>query len=257
MSRLVFGVHPVRELLRKEPRAVQTLWIAEGSSRPGGPSASGPGRARGALGRVLGDPSLPELEIEPLSASHEQLSALCGDVNHQGIVAVVGDFSYVALEDLVEGLADPLILAVDGVTDPQNLGAMIRSAVVLGATGAILTVDRCAAITPAVVRVSSGASEHLPCAQVTNLVRALDSLKKRGVWVMGTVESGGIAPAEADLRGPVVLVMGSEQRGMRRLVGEACDVLLTIPTPGPIAALNVASATTAVFYEACRQRLAR
>jgi len=243
MSRLVYGVRPVGELLRRRAGEVQSLWLAA--------ERSAAGEALQALRGVAEARGVP-LQVVP----REQLDTLCAGESHQGVAAIVGDYVYLELEQLVpaEAARAPLLVAVDGVTDPQNLGAMFRAAAVLGATGMVLTKDRCAGVTPLVVRVSSGATEHLPCARVTNLTRALEQLKEHGVWVAGTVERGGQVPAEVDLAGPLALVLGSEQRGLRPGVAKACDFLLTIPTPGPMAALNVASATAVLVYEAARQR---
>lgn len=249
MSRLVYGLHPLRERLRRHSSGIQALWVDAERAR----------RDEGLKALLLALPG----DLDAQRVAREQLDALAGSTSHQGVVAVVGDYAYVDLEELYEGwqVADkegeprpPLLLAVDGVTDPQNLGAMLRAALVLGCTGVVLTQDRCAAITPVVVRISSGASEHLHCARVTNLARALEQLKRAGLWVVGTVESGGQHPARVDLKLPSVLVLGSEGKGMRPNVQKHCDVLVTLPTAGPIAALNVASATTAIFYEAIRQR---
>jgi 23S rRNA (guanosine2251-2'-O)-methyltransferase len=234
-TRVVFGVRPVEELLRREDRRVEQLLVARDARL--GPLIAAAER-RG----------IPVVRTAP-----GELSALCGE-SHQGVAALAGAYPYRDLEHLLDLGGVPLLLLVDGVTDPQNLGAMIRSAVVLGATGLVLTKDRCAGITPAVVRVSSGATEHLPCARITNLVRAIEQLKAAGVWVAATVERGGGHPADTDLTVPLALVMGSEQRGVRPLVLRHCDMTLTIPSRAQIASLNVAAATTAVLYEANRQR---
>ncbi|MCC6749657.1 MAG: 23S rRNA (guanosine(2251)-2'-O)-methyltransferase RlmB [Deltaproteobacteria bacterium] len=237
MSRLVFGIHPVQELLRRTERPVQELLLAPDSKV--GPLVAA-AQARG---------------IKVQRTTRETLDALAGGNTHQGVAAVTGDFPYLDLYGLLERReGTPLLLVVDGVTDPQNLGAMFRSALVLGATGVVLTRDRCAAITATVVRVSSGATEHLPCARVTNLVRAVEELKEAGIWVAAAVEQGGTEPAATDLTGPLAIVLGNEHKGVRPLVQRACDLKLTIPALGRIAALNVASATTALFYEAARQR---
>jgi 23S rRNA (guanosine2251-2'-O)-methyltransferase len=130
----------------------------------------------------------------------------------------------------------------------------MRSALVLGASGLLLPKDRSASVTPTVVRVSAGASEHLPCARVTNLARALAQANAAGLWVVGAVERGGVAPERADLRGPTAVVLGSEQRGIRPLVRRGCDIIVTIPSRSRIASLNVAAAAAAILYEAWRQR---
>lgn len=239
-NRIVFGLHPVRELLKRNASQLQALWL------------EGQRAERDEALRELRTILPPKIGVQ--LASREQLDALCGVHSHQGVVAVCGELRYADLHELYDGVSKPLILAVDGVTDPQNLGAMLRSVLVLGGTGVVLTKDRCCAVTPTVVRISSGASEHLPIARVTNLARAIDELKQAGVWIAGTVESGGQTPAAVDLDLPLALVLGSEGKGMRPLVRKRCDLLLTIPCSAAIAALNVASATAVFFYEAGRQR---
>ena len=237
MSRVVYGIRSVEELLRRRPGSVQHIWTLDGASSAG-------------LRRLL--TRAGELGVGSSETSAEHLSDLCGSSRHQGIVAVAGEYSYVYIDELLSD--DALLLVVDSITDPQNLGAMIRSAVALGATGMIITKDRCAQITPAVVRIASGATEYLRCARVTNLGRALDQLKEFGIWTAASLESGGQPPSSVDLKMPWAIVLGSEQRGVRHGVRKRCDVALTINTPGPLKALNVASATAALFYEACRQR---
>jgi 23S rRNA (guanosine2251-2'-O)-methyltransferase len=247
MSRLVYGLHPVQQVLQRRPREVAALFVA----------AQGP-RPRSQLEPLL--KLARERGLKVLHVEGQELVALTGGANHQGVAATVGPFPYLDVEGLLERdtTRPPLILAVDSVTDPQNLGAILRSALVLGATGVVIPKDRAAQITPTVVRVSAGASEHLPCARVVNLARALDRLRDLGLWIAGTVESGGVHPAEADLEVPLVIVLGSEHSGIRPLVLKKCDLRLTIPSAaGAIASLNVAAAATAVLYEAARQRRAR
>ena len=232
--RLVYGIHPVEEVLRRRSAEVKALMLA----RRGGELA--------ALAEARGVPVQ--------TASQLELDELCGSESHQGVAAVVGEYAYVELEDLLSAPGPALIVVLDSITDAGNLGAIIRSALVLGATGVVLPKDRAAPVTPAVVRVSAGATEHLSCARVTNLARALEQMKEAGLWVLGAVERGGQLPRTADLRGPVALVLGSEEKGIRPLVRRGCDVLLTIPSRSPMAALNVAAAATALLYEAARQR---
>jgi 23S rRNA (guanosine2251-2'-O)-methyltransferase len=243
MSRLIYGIRPVQEALRR--RSVRLIWV---SSRQ-------QGKPQGALAELV--TTAHAAGITSYESSPTQLDQLARGGSHQGVVALGGEFEYVGLDTLIDSAeTPPLLLVVDGVTDPQNLGAMIRAAVVLGATGVVLTKDRCASITDAVVRVSSGATEHMRCARVTTLARALRQIKEHGLWVFGTVERHGLSPASVPLTEPCALVLGSENRGIRPLVAKVCDQLVTIPTPGPFAALNVATATAVVFYEAARQRQA-
>lgn len=238
MPRVVFGVHPVEEVLHRRAGHVQTILISSART--------------GQLGRIARQAATVGLQL--VTVPVRQLDELCGP-SHQGIAAVVGDFPYLDLHQVAEQGPEPrLLVAVDSVTDPQNLGAIIRSALVLGATGLVLPKKRSAQITPTVVRVSVGATEHLPCARVTNLARALAQLKEADYWIAGSVEEGGQDPAATDLSGPLVLVVGSEHKGIRPLVLRACDLLLTIPSSCGIASLNVAAATTALLYEIARQR---
>lgn len=217
----------------------------------------GEGKLGGADGRRIQEvvQKAERAEVPVQRVSKNVLDDLCGGKNHQGILALVGDFPYLSMGELLDRIQGvPLLLVVDSVTDPQNLGAMFRSALLFGAQGVVLPKDRCVAVNSTVVRVSSGATEHLPVAQVTNLSRAIDEMKEAEIWVAATVESGGSAPAQADMRGPFAMVLGSEHSGVRPLVRKKCDLLLTINSLGPIASLNVASATSVLFYEAARQR---
>jgi len=241
MSRLVYGFRSVNELLSRS-RSVELLWVVPTLGGRRDPNGGLVQRARSKGVRVQ-------------EASREQLDAICSTKSHQGVVAIAGDYRYLDLEDLVSPAGAPsLLLAVDGVTDPQNLGAMFRAALVLGATGVVLTKDRCAAVSDVVVRVSSGSTEHLSCARVTNLARALRQLKEMGLWVVATVERGGSCPSDVSFMEPTVVVMGNEERGVRPGVLKTADHLVTIPARGPIPALNVATATAVLFYEASRQR---
>ncbi|MCB9556769.1 MAG: 23S rRNA (guanosine(2251)-2'-O)-methyltransferase RlmB [Deltaproteobacteria bacterium] len=234
----VIGLRAVQALLAKGSagRTIRQLFFAE----------------RGAARELID--AAKRADISTCQVTTAALDELAGGGVHQGVVALVGDYAYVDMHALLEDQRQPLLLLVDGVTDPQNLGAMMRAALVLGATGIVLTKDRCAQINATVTRVACGATEYLPCARVTNLVRAIAELKEAEVWVAGTVESGGQHPADVDLRRSLAIVLGSEGRGMRPLVVKQCDFLLTIPALGEIAALNVGTATGVVLYEVSRQR---
>jgi 23S rRNA (guanosine2251-2'-O)-methyltransferase len=178
------------------------------------------------------------------------------------VVAIAGAFRYRELDELVALAAaagePPLLLVLDGVQDPQNLGALVRSAHVLGAHGVVVPKDRAAHVTPSVVKASAGATEHVAIALVTNLARALEELKAAGVWTVGAVvEPGGdegAAPWEVDLAAPTALVLGAEGAGVRPLVARGCDLRVRIPMAGRVASLNVAAAGAILLYEAARQR---
>lgn len=180
---------------------------------------------------------------------------------HQGVAVEVGGFPYVSVGDLMEAARaeseQALVLALDQVQDPQNLGTLLRTALAVNATGVLLPEHRGAGITPAVSRSSAGAVEHLRIAQAPNLGRALDQLKGAGVWVAGLDVRGGVPIDEADLSGPLVIVVGSEGTGLGRLVREKCDLLVHLPMAGPTESLNAAVAGSIALYEAFRRRRAR
>jgi 23S rRNA (guanosine2251-2'-O)-methyltransferase len=186
------------------------------------------------------------------------LDELLPDVRHQGVIGWgegprAGDES--VLWDLLRGLEEPpLLLALDRVQDPRNLGACLRSAAAAGAHAVISPRDRSAGMTPAVYKVASGAAEEVPFVQVTNLARVLGALREEGVWVVG---AGADAPSslyQADLRGAVVLALGGEHKGLRRLTRTQCDLLVHIPMRGRVESLNVSAAATVCLFEARRQR---
>ena len=179
--------------------------------------------------------------------------------NHQGVLAIVEGKAGVELEEFLlhlDALSEPaLVLVIDSLQDPQNFGVLLRSAEGAGADGVIIPRHRAVGLTPAVARTSSGASEHLMIADVPNLRQAIDALKEKGVWVVGTDESGDLLYDEVDYRGATAIVVGGEAEGIRRLVLEGCDQVVRIPMQGQVASLNAASAGTVVLYEALRQRM--
>jgi 23S rRNA (guanosine2251-2'-O)-methyltransferase len=177
---------------------------------------------------------------------------------HQGVVLKVAEFSYAQLEDVVEKASAEgqtgLVLVLDGIEDPHNLGALVRSAFALGAHGVVIAKDRAAGVTPVVVKASAGAVAHLPIARVTNLSRALADLKDAGFWVTAADLKGDRRPDEVDLKGPSALVVGSEGEGIRHGVLEKCDFRVRIPMAGPLGSLNASVAGALLLYEAARQR---
>lgn len=176
---------------------------------------------------------------------------------HQGVVAMAEPFDYATVDDILQraGTEPLLVLALDSVQDPQNLGTLLRTAEAVGVHGVLLPERRAAGVTPAVEKASAGAARLLAIAQVTNLVRALKDMKAAGAWVAG-VENEASAPSydKADLTGPLVLVLGSEGKGLGRLVRENCDFLVRLPMRGQVSSLNVAIAGSIVLYEVLRQR---
>ena len=247
MSRLVYGIHPVEELLRSRGRDVSLVYLAEGET--------------GAAMRNLAE-AAKSSRVLVANVARAELDALADGGVHQGVIAVAGEFRYRDPQSLIDEVMsrgeEPLLLVLDSVQDPQNLGALIRSAHVLGAHGVVLPKDRAAHITPSVVKASAGASEHLPIALCTNIVRTLEEMKERGIWVAGAVAGGEArAPWVLDLAGPLAIVLGAEGKGLRPLVLRACDLQVEIPMAGQVASLNVSAAGAVLLYEALRQRRGR
>ena len=175
---------------------------------------------------------------------------------HQGIIAISAALSYADFAVLFKS-DQPLVVVLDGVEDPHNLGAVIRTAEACNATGIIVPERHSAPLSPTVVKASAGASAYLPVVRVKNLVNSIDELKQRGLWVVGVDPSGSKDWTGFDYKGPVALVLGGEHRGLRRLVREHCDVLVRLPMLGKIASLNISVAAAVVLYEVVRQRRTR
>jgi 23S rRNA (guanosine2251-2'-O)-methyltransferase len=183
-----------------------------------------------------------------------ELTRLAGSPDHQGIVAEVDPYAYADPGSLLDA-DDALVLALDGIQDPRNLGAICRSAEGAGAAGVIIPTRRSAQLTPAACKASAGAVEHLAVARVANLVRWLEAAKEAGAWVYGADAEASTSYTDLDLRARVVLVLGGEGKGLRRLVAERCDAVASIPLAGRIASLNVATAAAVLAFESRRQRI--
>lgn len=232
----VLGRHAVESALRHQPERGRTLWLQQGSA-----SAA----ALEPLARAAG--------VSVSLADAEALDGLAGSsAVHQGAVLECGAFPFVDVEDLTT--APALTLALDGVEDPRNLGASARAAYALGAGLVVVPRDRAAACTASAHKAAAGALSVIPVARVGNLRRTLELLKEKGAWVVGAEADGSAAPWQVDLKGPVVLVVGGEDRGLRRLTREACDHVVSIPMVGEGMSLNAADAATVLLYEALRQR---
>ncbi len=185
--------------------------------------------------------------------STEELERLCGSPDHQGVVAEVEPYPYAGAAELLR-VENALLVALDQVQDPRNLGAVARSAEAAGAAGLVIPERRSAAVTPVVCKTSAGAVEHLPIAHVRNLADWLGEAKEAGFWIWGADADAKQAPWEVDLSGPTVLVLGGEGKGLRPRVASACDGLVALPQRGSIDSLNVSAAATALLFEAVRQR---
>jgi 23S rRNA (guanosine2251-2'-O)-methyltransferase len=244
---VLYGLHPVEEALRAGKRRFDRVLVAR--ERRDERLENLLAQCRQARVRV---------SIEP----REQLTQLAGTAAHQGVVAVVRPQEQLALEDLfapdpTHSHASRLVLALDGVEDPQNLGALLRVADGAGVDGVVLTERRAAPLSPVALKASAGAAEHLRIARVVNLVRALEDLKSHNLWVAGLDERGTTDYDQFDLTGDLVLVLGREGAGLHDLVRRTCDHLLRIPMAGGVSSLNVSAAGAVVLYEAARQRRVR
>ncbi|KHG42584.1 RNA methyltransferase [Aphanizomenon flos-aquae 2012/KM1/D3] len=239
---LIYGRHPVLTALENE-RSINRLWITT---------------------RLRYDPRFHHLilqakdngavidEVEPM-----RLDQITGRANHQGIAAQIAPYAYIELEDLIaksKSITDPVIVVADGITDPHNLGAIIRTAEAIGAHGLVIPQRRAAGITSTVVKVAAGALETFPVSRVVNLGRALEQLKEQGFWIYGTAVTGSEPLQSVKFSGPVVLVVGGEGEGLGMLTQRSCDVLVSIPLQGKTPSLNASVATGMALYEIYRQK---
>ncbi|MGH3110997.1 MAG: 23S rRNA (guanosine(2251)-2'-O)-methyltransferase RlmB [Gaiellaceae bacterium] len=231
---LVYGRRAVRELYRG-PRDVLEVWATER-----------------ATAQIPWLESGPRAQLKP----ERVLSEAAGTRDHQGVVAWAEPFRYADAYELAAA-EKPLLVCLDQVTDPQNLGAVVRSAEGAGATGVILPAHGSARVTPAVSRSSAGAVEHLPVAVVPNLARYLGDIKGDDLWTYAADSEGSLSMWDADLTGGTALVLGAEGKGVRPLVRRTCDAVISIPLAGKVGSLNVSVAAAVLLYEARRQRGAR
>jgi len=236
----IYGVLPVLEALRAGGGRIDRIVIAEGvrDSR---------------LREVLEAARRARVPVrrEPRVA----LDRLTHKANHQGVVALTSPAGYADADDLLGRISpDTILIILDGVEDPHNLGAVIRTAECAGATAVIVPERRAAHLTDAVAKTSAGALEHLPVARVTNLSSMMEELKRRGVWVVGVEASGEMSYTAFNYSGALALVFGGEGHGLHRLVRERCDAVVSIPMHGKVTSLNVSVAVGVVLFEALRQR---
>ena len=242
---LLIGIHAVEAGLNYDAGNIVDLYVESG--------------AHNARLKELSDRAR-DLGIKPHARDRAALDRMTGGARHQGVVArynAPAPRSEADLQRLVEeGGASALFLVLDGVTDPHNLGACLRSAEAAGVTAVVVPKDRAVGITPTVRRASAGAADRVPLVAATNLARALKALKDSGVWLVGLVGDVDASLYSIDLKGPMAIVLGSEGEGMRRLTREACDFVARIPMRGGIESLNVSVATGIALFEALRQRSA-
>jgi len=228
---IVYGRNPVREALRG-PRLVQRIWATAGAMR---------------------EPWLASIRAQATLVSAEEVERICAATGHQGVCAQVEAYRYALIEEVL-GEATPLIVALDQVQDPQNLGSICRTAECAGASALVIPERRTAEVTPAVCKASAGAVEHLRVARVRNLADFLAMAKVAGAWCYGADPGARTRYDQVDLSGTVVLVLGSEGKGLRPRVAETCDELLALPVRGRIESLNVSAAAAVLIYAAVGSR---
>ncbi|MEF3076160.1 23S rRNA (guanosine(2251)-2'-O)-methyltransferase RlmB [Methylobacter sp. Wu1] len=239
----LFGIHAVQASLDYSPKKINKAWVDTQ-------------RQDKRLMQAIDD--LLSLGIDPEKTDRKKLDRFAEGKNHQGIVIEVempAELSESDLKQAVEALSGtPLLLVLDNVQDPHNLGACLRTADATGVQGVIITKDNATGITPTVCKVASGAAETVPVYQVTNLSRTLRWLKDQGIWIMGAAGSANQTVYQTDLTMPLAVVVGAEGKGLRRLTQEQCDFLVKLPMLGQVESLNLSVATGVLLYEAVRQR---
>ncbi|MDP9107751.1 MAG: 23S rRNA (guanosine(2251)-2'-O)-methyltransferase RlmB [Pseudomonadota bacterium] len=244
MSKLIFGFHAVTARLRHEASSVEEIYVD---------TARHDQRMKDLLKAAAA------VKVRIIQADDARLSNMVGTRRHQGVVAKAGEVSLARnLDELLDAVdGPPLLLVLDGITDPHNLGACLRVADGAGAHAVIAPKDRAVGLNATAAKVASGAADSVPYITVTNLARTLRELKDRGIWLIGTTDDAEQNLYQADFIGPSAIVMGNEGEGMRRLTRETCDVLVHIPMFGAVESLNVSVASGVCLFEARRQRIVK
>jgi 23S rRNA (guanosine2251-2'-O)-methyltransferase len=239
----IYGINPVKVLLRQQETGLERIIIASG-------------RGGSVVAEIIETARQKKIPVE--FRVRQCLDELAGSFDHQGVIGLRQAFVYLDLDVLIKNRSKSfnfdLILILDSIMDPQNLGSIIRTAHCLGANGVVIPTDRAAPVTAAVIKASAGSAEQLPVARVTNLSQTIDYLKDKGFWVFGAEAHAGNNLREMDFNCPVVLVLGGEAKGIRPLIKKKCDFLLTIPMAGSFDSFNVAVAAGIIQYEIFCQR---
>ncbi len=240
---LVWGINPCLELISSNPQKVLRVYITPSSKKR--------------MERIIHLAEKHKKEI--IYVEKKELDRISGTKSHQGVVCMREEYIYTDLEDMIKKWKKSgkkaLFVALDGILDPQNLGQIIRCCECFGVSGIIITKDRCCKVNSTVAKVASGALEYVDIANVVNLKRALLRLKEEGVWIFGTVASGGESIFKKDLNLDIALVFGNEEKGLRKSTIDVCDFLLTIPTFGKVGSLNVTMACAISLCEVIRRRI--
>jgi 23S rRNA (guanosine2251-2'-O)-methyltransferase len=237
----LFGLTPVIERLRTRPRTISKIYILESARLH-------------RLGELRELARAFEIPVE--WRSRAKLDQMAGDgMNHQGVIAAVAPAEFASAEDLIKNIGPTtLFLVLDGIEDPRNFGAILRTAECAGVTGVFIPERRAVGLTETVAKASAGAIEHVPVARVTNINRLTEELKNNDVWIVGAAGEAAMAHSDWDWSRPTALVLGNEEKGIHRLTAENCDVLVQIPMYGKIESLNVSVAAGVILFEAQRQR---
>ncbi|HHW37469.1 MAG TPA: 23S rRNA (guanosine(2251)-2'-O)-methyltransferase RlmB [Bacillales bacterium] len=237
----IIGKNPVLEALRAE-RDINKIWIAEGSNKGQMQQVIGLAKQAGVIVQYV-----PKQKLDHTVSG-----------NHQGVAASVAAYQYAEIEDLFNKAAarneDPFFLILDEIEDPHNLGSILRTADAAGAHGVVIPKRRAVGLTAAVAKASTGAIEHVPVVRVTNLARTIEELKEKGVWIVGTDAKGKQDFRQMDARMPLAIVIGSEGKGIGRLISEKCDFLIRLPMVGKVTSLNASVAASLLMYEVYRKR---
>ncbi|MFT3707777.1 MAG: 23S rRNA (guanosine(2251)-2'-O)-methyltransferase RlmB [Archangium sp.] len=243
MSTIIFGVNPVIEALKGAPKSIEKLFVADGAVNQ---------RVQGELAELAKEASIKIDRVD-----RERLHRMTDGGVHQGVAAQVKEFEYLGLDELIaksKKSAHPLIVLLDGIQDPHNLGAIIRSAHAFGAQGVVIMKDRAVGVTGVAVKASAGATSHCAVARVTNLSRAIEELKEAGFWSVAADPDGKEMAWHAKLTGPLALIVGAEGAGVRKGVLGHADFKVRIPMVGQVASLNASVSAGVLLYEIARQR---
>jgi 23S rRNA (guanosine2251-2'-O)-methyltransferase len=243
MEDIIYGRNSVMELLNSTSRTINKLLIIKGDSQ-------------GSIKKII---SLArEKHIVISEVTKQKMDELAEGGNHQGVIALTTAYEYCEIDDILnvadEKKEKPLVLILDGIEDPHNLGAIIRTAECMGVHGIIIPKRRAAMVNSTVMKVAAGALEHMKISRVTNINDTIEELKEKGLWIIGTDASGRDSIQNIDLKSPVAIVIGSEGEGMSNLTRKRCDILTKIDMKGHITSLNASVSAGMVVYEACRQR---
>ena len=242
MAEILYGYHPVREALRAGKRELLEICLPRGKSSP-------------RHEEVASLAAAAQVPVKRVSVG--RIESMAGTQFHQGICAAVGPYAWSDLSQVLKTAKDPnpFLLLLDHIVDPHNLGALLRTAFCAGLNGVVITKDRSAQPTPAVSKASAGTMEHISLTRVTNMVSTMTTLKESGLWIAGLDKHTGKSIYASDLTGPMALVIGSEEKGIRPLVKKRCDPMVAIPQIGDVDSLNASVAGAVVMYEVYRQRV--